>query len=142
MIYSIPEIPDPLDQGDVIDDCPVTSVIEHVIARVDQSKFAVDLHRVLVLTQTCDFANAKAKWVVVASVFAAQQMIDTGLVKASDVKGSIRAGRSFGLYFLPAHAETGIGEMIVDLRRLHSIRVDILESARCSARSNARLHAC
>jgi hypothetical protein len=86
----------------------------------------VDLHRVIVLTQTCDLANKKADDVNVASVFDARQLVDRGILKATDVRGPIRAGRVWGLYFLPASADLNLSEMIVDLRRLHTVRLDLL----------------
>ena len=45
MIYSSPNMDEPLDQGDLIDDCPVVSITHNQVGRVDQSRFAVDLHR-------------------------------------------------------------------------------------------------
>jgi hypothetical protein len=139
MIYSSPKIDEPLDQGDLIDDCPVASITHNQVGRVDQSKFAVDLHRVLVLTQTCDLAMAKTNSIVVASVFDAEEMIKAGFVKAADVKGPIRAGRSFGVYFLPANSETSFGEMIVDLRRLPTVGIEFLDELRLASKRRLRL---
>jgi hypothetical protein len=139
MIYSLPNDDEPIDQGDVIDECPVASITHHQVGRVDQSRYAVDLHRVIVLTQTCDLAQAKTKFVVVASVYDAQAMIDDGLVKASDVKGPIRAGRIFGLYFLPAKSDASLGEMIVDLHRLHTVGIEFLDALRLARKRRIRL---
>ena len=100
MIYTLPDAGEPIDQGDLIDACPVALITHYQVGRVEQSRYAVDLHRVIVLTQTCDLAQGKTNFAVAASVYDAQAMIDEGLVKASDVKGPIRAGRTFGLYFL------------------------------------------
>ena len=139
MIYSHPNINEPLDQGDLLDDCPVASITANEVGRVAQSKFAIDLHRVLAMTQTCDLAMAKTRSIVVASVFDAQAMIDEGLVKAADVKGPIRAGRSFGVYFLPADSEASLGEMIVDLRRLHTVGPEFLDALRLAGKRRLRL---
>lgn len=79
----------------------------------------------VVLTQTCDFANSKATTAVVAEVFDARQVVDAGLIKPADIKGSVRAGRVWVWYFLPADAALGLPEMIVDLRRLHTVRLDL-----------------
>lgn len=87
-----------------------------------------DLRRVIVLTQTCDLANDKAVDANVAEVFDAQFLVDSGALKPSDIKGQIRAGRVWGWYFLPADAKLGLPEMIVDLRRLHTIQLDLLRS--------------
>jgi hypothetical protein len=139
MIYFVPKIDEPLDQGDLIDDCPVASITQMHVGRVDQSRYDFDLHRVIVLTQTCDLAMDKTKSVVVASVFDAQAMIDAGLVKAADVKGPIRTGRSFGLYFLPAKPDASIGEMIVDLRRLHTVGIEFFDALRLAGKRRLRL---
>ena len=62
--------------------------------------------------------------------------LDERTLKASDVKGPLRAGRIWGMYFLPTSADLGLGEMIVDFRRLHTVRLDLL-LALC--RSNKRV---
>jgi hypothetical protein len=59
-------------------------------------------------------------------VFNAQALVDQGLLKAADIRGPIRAGRVFGWYFLPKDDALGLPEMIVDLRRLHTVRLDLL----------------
>lgn len=53
-------------------------------------------------------------------------MVDQNLLKAADIRGPIRAGRVFGWYFLPKSAEFGLPEMIVDMRQLHTVRLDLL----------------
>ncbi len=138
MIYRIPQSNEPIDQGDLLDDCPIPAVTDFSVDRPDQAKIVFDLQQVIVLTQTCDLANAKGELVAVASVFDAQKLIELSILKTSDVKGPIRAGRVWGLYFLPAHPESGLGEMIVDLRRLYSVRHDILRSLASAGRRRAQ----
>ncbi|MDZ4684541.1 MAG: hypothetical protein SH850_05580 [Planctomycetaceae bacterium] len=104
------------------------SISEFEPGQWNAAKVNLDQHRVLVLTQTCDLANQKVDDVVVASVFDAQQLVDRRILKAADIRGSIRANRVWGLYFLPAQAELGLGDMIVDLRRLHTVRLDLLRA--------------
>jgi hypothetical protein len=62
----------------------------------------------------------------IAVVLDAQSLVDQNLLKAADIGGSIRAGRVFGWYFLPASGEHFLPEMIVDLRQLHTVRIDLL----------------
>jgi hypothetical protein len=126
MIYHFPAPEEPLDQGDLIDGCPVVAVTEFRPDQLENAKVQLDLHRVIVLTQACDLANRKVDAVVTASVFDAEQLVERQILKAADVKGPIRAGRVWGLYFLPAHADRELAEMIVDLRRLHTVRLDLL----------------
>ena len=93
MIYHSPTPNEAIDQGDLIDGCPVASVTAFSTDQLDTAKVQLDLHRVVVLTQACDLANQKGDTALVASVFEAQQLIAGQILKAVDVKGPIRAGR-------------------------------------------------
>ncbi len=126
MIYRLPPPEDLLDQGDILDACPILELTEYDLDGRKPLATNYALHRILVLTQTCDLANAKARLVVVAIVLEAQALIDRQLLKATDIRGPIRAGRVYGWYFLPKHAELGLPEMIVDMRQLQSVRADLL----------------
>jgi hypothetical protein len=99
----------------------------------------VAISLVLVLTQTCDFANRKVTSVVVAAVRDAQSIIDKQILKAADIRGPVRAGRVFGWYFLPKNSELGLPEMIVDLRQLHTVRLDLLTELCRRGRRRARV---
>jgi hypothetical protein len=50
-----------------------------------------------------------------------------GVLKASDVRGNVRAGRVHGWYFLPKSRSLNVPESIVDLRTLHTVRLEVLE---------------
>lgn len=137
MIYSLPNADEPLDQGDMLDGCPIVTVADHAPDRLEEAR--LDFQRGIILTQTCDIANKKVDFLVVARVFDAQTLIDLQVVKASEVKGPVRAGRVWGLYFLPAHPPAGIGEMIVDLQRLHSIPIKVIDGLRHAGKRRLRL---
>jgi hypothetical protein len=127
MIYVNPPSVEPIDQGDLIDRCPLPFVDQYIIGG-PAPVVDVDFRRVIVMTQTCDLANQKTLVATVSEVYDAQETIDRGFLKPAEIKGPLRAGRIWGLYFLPAQADLGLGEMIVDLRRLHTIRLDLLIS--------------
>ena len=126
MIYSTPSPGEPLDQGDLIDACPILTVAHFEVNDPRALQVKVTYQRVLVVTQTCDLANDKTTLANAAAVLDAQQMVEDGTLKPSDIKGPLRGGRIWGLYFLPADATLGLSEMIVDLRRLHTVRLDLL----------------
>jgi hypothetical protein len=132
MIYDQPAAEDSIDQGDLINDCPVLRIRSLSADLRQMDDVEADRRRVIVLTQTCDLANDKTVDANVAEVFEAQILVDRGVLKPSDIKGQIRAGRVWGWYFLPADADIGLPEMIVDLRRLHTVRLDLLR-ALCQA---------
>jgi hypothetical protein len=139
MIYRLPPLEDPIDQGDLIEGCPVLSVETFDPADPVGLKAGVAVSRVLVLTQTCDLANQKATLAVVATVRDAQVLVDSKVLKAAEVRGSVRAGRVFGWYFLPKNAELGLPEMIVDLRQLHTVRLDLLTALCRRSQRKARV---
>jgi hypothetical protein len=126
MIYRLPAPDEPLDQGDLIQGCPLVVVENYDPGQPERLPVAGAPTRVIILTQACDLANQKVKSVVVAAVLDAQALVAQGLLKAADIKGPIRAGRVFGWYFLPKSADLGLPEMIVDLRQLHTVRADLL----------------
>ncbi len=119
MIYSQPSELSPVDQGDIIDDCPVAIFEALPDPRSKTAEFTSQLRRVYVLTQACDLAQRKAASVVVAVVIDADQLVASGQLKAADVRGPIRAGRVHGWYFLPRSPALGLPESIVDFRTLH-----------------------
>jgi hypothetical protein len=125
MIYTNPQPNEAIDQGDLIDQCPLPA-IEDVRLGTAEPSVRVGLQRIIILTQTCDLANEKTTTATVAEVIDAQEFVDRGYLKPADVKGPLRAGRIWGFYFLPAQPDLGLREMIVDLRRLHTVRLDLL----------------
>lgn len=127
MIYDQPSVSAPVDQGDLIDQCPLVR-ISALEPDPRQPHVNVDWRRIVVLTQACDLANAKTVDANVAEIFDAQLLVERGTVKASEIKGPIRSARVWGWYFLPACADLGLGEMLVDLRRLHTIQLTFLTS--------------
>ncbi len=139
MIYGAPSIDDPIDQGDIVDSCPTLSVGGYDLDSPQPPRIEVHESRVLVLTQTCDLANGKAIAANVAVILDARALVDSGLLKTADVRGPIRTGRVFGWYFLPAAAHHGLGEMIVDLRQLHTVRLDLLTDLAGRGRRRARV---
>lgn len=139
MIYDHPSAASRVDQGDIIDDCPLAYVERYQSARSGEIDWAYATSQVIVLTQTCDLANQKARHVTVAVVLDAELLVQQGLLKSADVRGPIRAGRVFGWYFLPKYEALSLSEMIVDLRQIHTVRLDLLTSLCESNCRRARL---
>jgi hypothetical protein len=126
VIYRLPAAEDSIDQGDVIEGCPLLSVVRFDLDDLDRLETKHTLYRIIVLTQTCDLANQKATRVITAILFDAQLLVERQLLKPADIRGPIHACRVFGWYFLPRSPELGLPEMIVDLRQLHTVRLDLL----------------
>ena len=139
MIYVTPAPEHPLDQGDLVERCPIVDITSCVPDQMPPLPVEFEFHRVVVLTQTCDLANSKATGVTVAEVSDAQSWVDRQLLKPADIKGSLRSGRIWGLYFLPADVALGLPEMIVDFRRLHTVRLDLLKGLCQSGKRRGRV---
>lgn len=139
MIYGAPGNRDPIDQADIIDGYPISSVVTFDLNGVRPPEIDVANSRVIVLTQTCDLAHEKANWVSVATVLDAQALVDQGMLKRDNIRSAIRAGRVFGWYFLPKSESLGLPEMIVNLRHLHTASLDLLGELCLRGQRRARL---
>ncbi len=139
MIYLGSSPDNPIDQGDIVDQCPLTFLTEYDLDFPGQGEIECVPTRVLVLTQTCDLVHRKLTTVTAATVYAAQFIVDQGLLKPADVRGPVRAARVYGWYFLPADSDLGLNEMIVDLRQLHTVRLDLLVALSQRGHRRARL---
>lgn len=126
MIYDAPEAEQRVDQGDLIDACPVVEVTTYRHDLPAARDFVFEARRVIVLTQTCDLEQQKTTLAVVAVVEDATELVMRGAVKESEVRGNLLKGRVWGMYFLPADPALGLPEMVADFRRLHTVRLDIL----------------
>lgn len=139
MIYGATSATDQLDQGDIVEGCPLTFVSRLELDNLEENEVEIVPTRVLVLTQTCDLANRKVLNVTVATVHDAQFLVSENLLKPADIRGPIRGGRVYGWYFLPASGPLRLPEMIVDLRQLHTVRFDLLTALSQRGRRRARL---
>jgi hypothetical protein len=123
MIYDTPGPSDALSQGDILDDCPIVFWECPAVGTAPES--GSSCVRVLVLTQACDLAQAKASRVLVAVVHRVQRLVERGVLQSKMIRDQIRTHRVYGWYFLPAG--TGVEESIVDLRDLHTIPRPLLD---------------
>ena len=145
MIFRRPPPEAPVDQGDLIDDCPLLAVASFDTQTPPSIDVEHAIGRVVVLTQTCDLANQKAIQAVVAVVLDAESLVASGRLKSADILGPIRAGRVFGWYFLPksaSHRDSGGGQCefcsVDDGRSSHA--AGAVRAARNRARAPGRWH--
>ena len=143
MIFDTPPPDAPIDQGDIIDGCPLQYLdsfdVATLLAEREPESVVSTYSRILVLTQTCDLARTKSSAVLVAAVREAADMVRQGILKAVDVQGPIRGGRVFGWYYLPGFEPSGLKESVVDLRQIHTIRRDLLTTLCHHGKRRARI---
>src|SRR5262245_62104972 len=92
----------PLSQGDIIDDCPISTLEVASLRDIPTAAGSLWRVRAVVLTQACDLAQVRTDRVLVASVHAAADLVANGLLKPNVIRDQIRRGQVFGWYFLPA----------------------------------------
>jgi hypothetical protein len=95
MVYLQPGA-DPLAQGDVLDGCPIPMLPESVDDVLAGKGVTLAPARVMVMTQTCDLTQAKAARVVLALVYPARDVVNSGGLKAAAVRDQVRPGRMYG----------------------------------------------
>jgi hypothetical protein len=139
VVYTFPSPNDPVDQGDVIEGCPILQIASFDLQAPASPQVACSTQRVVVLTQTCDLASQKTQRVTVAIVHEAQFLVDQGIIKPADIRGPIRSGRVYGWYYLPGHTTRDLRESIVDLRQLFTIPLDVLQVICTGGQRKARL---
>jgi len=139
MMFLTPPQEEAIDQGDIIDECPTLSIVSFDADRPDNVQAKFTSERVIVLSQTCDFANLKVSRALAAVMIEAKSLVDQQLLKAAEIRGPIRAGRVYGWYYLPKSADHGLPESIVDMRQLHTVRVDLLRALCRRGHRRARL---
>src|SRR5437763_1578524 len=114
-MYEVLSAEVPLSQGDLIDDCPVSTLDVAPASTDPEAEATISRVRVVVLTQACDIAQAKTTRLLVAVLHPAADLVAQGLLKAASVRDQIRRGQVFGWYFLPAASATlAFRETLVD----------------------------
>lgn len=139
MIFRLPTPEEAIDQGDIIDECPLFYVSQFDSTRLFAPEVRCVPSRVVVLTQTCDLANGKTDQALCAVARDAETLIRDRLLKASEIRGPIRAGRVYGWYFLPKEPSLALPELVVDFHHLHSVRLDLLVALCRQGKRRARI---
>lgn len=140
-MYQAPAPGGALEQGDILDDCPVFLLDEAgLLADPSNVQASCLLSRVVVITQSCDLAQAKVDRAVVAPIHVADDLVSRGLLKAQVIRDQIRRGVVFGWYYLPrADAPIDLPESLIELRDLHTLPLTVLNALVASGKRVARL---
>jgi hypothetical protein len=138
VIYGRPGSASPITQGDILDGCRVFGLDAEPggTGALLPEEWRV---RAIVLTQACDLAQERASRILIAVVHNAADLVEAGVLKDAAIRDHIRRGRMYGWYFLPACAELGLQESVVDLRDLHTVPRPVLTRLAAEGQRAARL---
>lgn len=139
-MYLQPGVDEPLSHGDIIDECPVFS-LEAKGSPIDLDAAPASWRfRAVVLTQTCDLANAKTSKILVALMYPAELLVNRGILKPQAIRDQVRRGLVYGWYFLPtAPAPIALTESIIDLHDLHTLSRPVLQQLIAEGKRVCRL---
>lgn len=135
MIYETLPSSETVSQGDILDDCRLLRW-EH--SKAGLPDVVKDIQsRVIVVTQACDAVSPKTTRIEVTAVHNANELVEVGVLKAQTIRDQVRRHQVYGWYFLPTRP--GLEESIVNLRELHTIPREILESLLADGKRLCRL---
>jgi hypothetical protein len=126
-----------VDQGDLLDNCPVIvpkdygALIEAVEQGTPDGDFRIEsrgvLYDLIVLTQTCDFANKKAALKAVTCCVRYSWQVfrkENPEWAKADKRGNLASNKVHGLHVLQDWQDRGLAFQIVDLRETVSLPIE------------------
>ncbi len=121
---------DSLAQGDYLTGCPVPLFPDDYVGPAAGQSVGLGWANLIVVTQSCDLANGKARLVALCPNLTLTQLAGKSSGKVAD-KGyldSIRVGRLPALHMLasPDRPDDNRDARVVDLREIHSLPVAYL----------------
>jgi hypothetical protein len=129
-------------QGDLVDRCPVVEVPADYEHHPDV-KAKVVRYDAVVLTQSCDIANAKTSIVLVCSVFPAQKLFDAlgGWYSSDKGKESLKRGSEPPFHLIQACSLAGLERplRVADFREVFGVPRKLLEDVAESQAPRIRL---
>ena len=142
MIYRLPPVEDAIDQGDIIDGCPIPYIDTYDLDHPSQMVVAGSPMRVIVLTQTCDLANEKIQLAALCPIadLATWEQLNPDYAKRGFWE-SVRQGRREGLHMLSSFGNAGEGRnaLVADFRQIFSLPLAYLRKHATGLGSRWRL---
>lgn len=122
---------DALAQGDYLEDCPVPIVPDAFDPIIGMDiEFAIEKYNVIILSQSCDLAQAKVKSVVVCPIYTLQE-IQSVLPQYSKLTSwePVRRGQVEGWHMISGFlgSDDNASSFIVDFKQVYSLPIGFLK---------------
>jgi hypothetical protein len=139
--YEIVEGTD-LEQGDIIDDCPVLVPIETLEDDLEYVHGDVCRYDVIVLSQSCDLKHDKVDFVIVCPHYSFKnEQNKNSRYRNKKIKEDLKQGNIPGYHLLEACEIEGFGcdQRIVDFRNIYSIPLQTIKKIAAAKGKRRRL---
>ncbi len=120
-----------LEQGDFLLDCALPMVGPDFEPTIGESKIVIEIRDLIVITQSCDLANAKVQFAALCPIYDLDhfERINPDFTKRGRWE-SVRKGRVEGLHLLgsPEDPQNNRLALVVDFREIYSLPIAYLAS--------------
>lgn len=132
-----------LRQGDLLESCPIPR-FRPILSQDAEPVHEIDveLRDCLVITQSCDLSNEKARLVALCPVYSVDTFTETNSgFQKPDKWESVRKGRVEGLHLLAPRTDPfdSVNCLVVDFREIYSLPIDHLRELAATAEFRCRL---
>lgn len=131
-----------LSQGDYLKDCPVLIVLDSFDPAVgNESEVAVEERNLIIMTQSCDLAQDKAKSVALCPVYTLEELAEKNpSYKSPKSWEPVRQGRVEGWHMVAGfQGPKNENALVVDFRQIYSLPIGFLRNFASKARKRKRL---
>ena len=133
---------EPLQQGDMLLTCPVFVPGKSQISQGDTLPGTIDIHDVLVMTQSCDLAFGKIDMVLVCAFHTLESLAQKNpFYDKTEGKEALRRGHqpSFHLLNKCEYTESRESYLVVDFRQVFGVHLSVLKDMIDNGNSRIRL---
>jgi hypothetical protein len=139
--YSQIEPNEPIQQGDIITDCPVVIPLEEVRAENEELASSVKIYDVIIMSQSCDLSAKKISLVLVCPLYTLTELGERHSgYKTSKMKNYLGNGWIVGYHLLNKCSINGREDyLVVDFKNVYGVPLDFLKNLASSRSNRTRL---
>ncbi len=139
--YSQIELNEPIQQGDIISDCPVVIPLEEVRVENGELAASVKIYDVIIMSQSCDLSAKKIDLVLVCPLYTLTELGESfSEYKTRGMKERLKKGWIVGYHLLNKCSINGREDyLVVDFKNVYGMPLNFLENLASSRSNRTRL---
>lgn len=117
----------PISQGEYLKECPVV-IVSDILELTDELEAKIEIRNLLVMTQSCDLAQNKAKSVALCPIYTLGELAESNIYYSNKKNWeNVRQGRVEGWHMVPGFLGFNNQEaLVVDFRQIYSLPISFL----------------